>query len=94
MMHFSWGEKKTKRKFILEKRFYKAVLFMSFLLIPSLSYAQVTNVDLRLNRNNPVEDVAIQVPDGRVEVLRLTAYDPDRDDEGQLYINGQGPIDL
>lgn len=56
--------------------------------------AQVTDVDFNIGPDNTVEEVTIDVPDGKVEIIRFNVYDADIVDEGKLFINGQGPIML
>jgi hypothetical protein len=72
-------------------------LFTFFLFVISIArpvWAQL-NEPLILSADNPLEEVTIQITDvAEVNFIRLTAYDPDFEDEGQFFINGVGPIPL
>ena len=78
------------------KSICKAAVFAWAFLYMSLAYGQTVEFDppLRLSEANPSASATINVPDGKVEVLRLVVFDPDNANEGRLYINGQGPIQL
>ena len=76
--------------------FKRYQVFLMISLVSSVAFGQSVTFDpiLRLSKDNPAEDAAIQIPSGKVKVLRINAYDPDNENEGQLFINGKGPIDL
>lgn len=60
----------------------------------SKSQAQTVETNIDISEANPDQSITIDIPDGQIEILRLSVYDPDYPDEGQMFINGQGPISL
>jgi hypothetical protein len=65
---------------------------LGILFFSSQVFAQFAN-PLVLSEANPVEQVTVSVNEAaEVNFIRLLAYDPDFVDEGQMFINGQGPI--
>lgn len=64
------------------------------LLLTLLSQAPQVEAELVLSEANPEETLTIDIPSGEVSILQLNVLDPDFPDEGELYINEQGPISL
>lgn len=75
---------------VVKMQFFAGLFYILF--VATSAQAQVIDT-LVLSQNNPVEEVTVNVQNANeVNFIRLQAYDPDYNDEGQLFINGQGPI--
>ena len=68
---------------------YKILTTFSLCLIGATAYGQFT-----IDDTNTSQTTTMNLPGDTILYLRITVNDPDYDDEGELYVNGSGPITL
>ncbi len=73
----------------LKGHVFKILTAFSVCLFGATAFGQFT-----INSANPSQTTTMNLPGDSILYLRITVNDPDYDDEGELYVNGNGPIRL